>query len=174
MANKNPTLDALRRRASQRLVAADRRQRVDQISAAFLGSTRPFHEPNDEGGSKGLDALKKVRDDIRRLRPHLRRPYAKQLEIEDNRPENNLTDEEVELLYQDQLAKLRGPAASRPRCRSWLAASELAHAAGDTESMREKLRLLRDADPPPIVRCSAPFSRWMRCPATPIPTASLT
>ena len=35
----------------------------------------------------------------------------KQLEIEDNRPEDNLTDEEVELLYQDQLAKLRGPAA---------------------------------------------------------------
>jgi len=35
----------------------------------------------------------------------------KQLEIEDNRPEDNLMDEEVELLYQDQLAKLRGAAA---------------------------------------------------------------
>jgi hypothetical protein len=35
----------------------------------------------------------------------------KQLEIEDNRPEDSLTDEEVELLYQDQLAKLRSPEA---------------------------------------------------------------
>jgi hypothetical protein len=56
-------------------VVADRRQR-DKISAAFLEALNDtFHEPNAEGGSKGLEALKKVRDED---------------------PISNLTDEQLE------------------------------------------------------------------------------
>jgi hypothetical protein len=36
----------------------------------------------------------------------------KQLEIEDNRPEAHLSDEELELLYQDRLETLRTQAAA--------------------------------------------------------------
>jgi hypothetical protein len=36
----------------------------DKISTAFLeGLNEAFHEPNGEGGIKGLDAIKKVRDE---------------------------------------------------------------------------------------------------------------
>jgi hypothetical protein len=35
----------------------------------------------------------------------------KQLEIEDNRPEADLSDEELEMLYQDSLSRLRAKAA---------------------------------------------------------------
>jgi hypothetical protein len=36
----------------------------------------------------------------------------KQLEIEDNRPEADLSDEELEMLYQDALSRLRAKAAA--------------------------------------------------------------
>jgi len=113
MANKNPS-PSTRFGAGQANASRGRQKAArDKISAAFLEALNDtFHEPNDEGGSKGLDALKKVRDEdpatYARIFAAL---MPKQLEIEDNRPEDNLTDEEVELLYQDQLAKLRGPAA---------------------------------------------------------------
>jgi hypothetical protein len=60
-----PTLILQRASAPGRpmAVVADRRQR-DKISAAFLEALNDtFHEPNAEGGSKGLDARKKVRDE---------------------------------------------------------------------------------------------------------------
>jgi hypothetical protein len=39
----------------------------------------------------------------------------KQLEIEDNRPEANLSDEQVEQLYADALARLRARDEKSPR-----------------------------------------------------------
>ena len=46
------------------------RQRAarDKISTAFLEAlNEAFHEPNESGGCKGLDAIKKVRDEATRL-----------------------------------------------------------------------------------------------------------
>ena len=76
---------------------ADRRQRATRISAAFLEALdATFHEPNDTGGSKGLDALKKVRDEDPAT---FARIYAtllpKQLQIDDAPPEANLSDEQL-------------------------------------------------------------------------------
>jgi hypothetical protein len=116
MANPNPS-PSTRFGAGQTNGSRGRQNAArDKISAAFLEALNDtFHEPNDEGGSKGLDALKKVRDEdpatYARIFAAL---MPKQLEIEDNRPEDSLTDEEVELLYQNQLAKLRGPAEPAP------------------------------------------------------------
>jgi hypothetical protein len=91
------------------------RQRAarDKISTAFLEAlNEAFYEPNDSGGCKGLDAIKKVRDEDPAT---FARIYAtllpKQLEIEDNRPEADLSDEELEMLYQDSLSRLRAKAA---------------------------------------------------------------
>jgi hypothetical protein len=93
------------------------RQRAarDKISTAFLEAlNEAFYEPNDSGGIKGLDAIKKVRDEDPAT---FARIYAtlmpKQLEIEDNRPEADLSDEELELLYQDRLKTLREEAAAQ-------------------------------------------------------------
>ena len=84
------------------------RQRAarDKISTAFLEAlNEAFHEPNDSGGCKGLDAIKKVRDEDPAT---FARIYAtllpKQLEIEDTPPESALTDEQLEQVYQALLA----------------------------------------------------------------------
>ena len=80
--------------------------RGDRLSAAFLTALADtFEEANGEGGSKGLDALKKVRDEDPAT---FARIYAtllpKQLEIEDTPPESALTDEQLEQVYQALLA----------------------------------------------------------------------
>jgi hypothetical protein len=84
------------------------RQRAarDKISTAFLEAlNEAFHEPNDSGGCKGLDAIKKVRDEDPAT---FARIYAtllpKQLEIEDTSPESKLTDEQLEQIHQRILA----------------------------------------------------------------------
>ena len=41
----------------------------------------------------------------------------KQLEIEDNRPEGDLSDEELEMIYQDALSRLRAKAAGETATR---------------------------------------------------------
>jgi hypothetical protein len=76
------------------------RQRAarDKISTAFLEAlNEAFYEPSDSGGCKGLDALKKVRDEDPAT---FARIYAtllpKQLEISDEDPISNLTDEQLE------------------------------------------------------------------------------
>ena len=86
----------------------------DKISAAFLEALNDtFNEPNGKGGSKGLDALKKVRDEdpatYARIFGALQ---PKQLEIKDNRPEADLSDEELEMLYLHQLGTLRAKAVA--------------------------------------------------------------
>jgi hypothetical protein len=84
------------------------RQRAarDKISTAFLEAlNEAFHEPNDSGGCKGLDAIKKVRDEDPAT---FARIYAallpKQLEIEDTTPEAALSNEQLETVYQALLA----------------------------------------------------------------------
>jgi hypothetical protein len=84
------------------------RQRAarDKISTAFLEAlNEAFYEPNNEGGTKGLDAIKKVRDEDPAT---FARIYAtllpKQLEIDDTSPESALTDEQLEQVYQALLA----------------------------------------------------------------------
>jgi hypothetical protein len=76
------------------------RQRAarDKISTAFLEAlNEAFHEPNDTGGSKGLDAIKKVRDeDPATFARILAALQPKQLEISDEDPISNLTDEQLE------------------------------------------------------------------------------
>jgi hypothetical protein len=87
----------------------------DKISAAFLEALNDtFNEPNDTGGNKGLDALKKVRDEdpatYLRVVASLHR-----LEIEAHTtPEERLTDAELEMVYQHLLADARGAAAGEP------------------------------------------------------------
>src|SRR5580692_10260046 len=80
------------------------RQRAarDKISTAFLEAlNEAFYEPNDSGGCKGLDAIKKVRDEDPAT---FARIYAtllpKQLEIEDTPPEGKLTPEQLDWLEQ--------------------------------------------------------------------------
>jgi hypothetical protein len=76
MANANPN-PATRFGAGQTNGSRGRQKAArDKISAAFLEALNDtFHEPNAEGGSKGLEALKKVRDED---------------------PISNLTDEQLE------------------------------------------------------------------------------
>ena len=93
------------------------RQRAarDKISTAFLEAlNEAFYEPNDTGGCKGLDAIKKVRDEDPAT---FARIYAtllpKQLEIEDSTPESQLTDEQLSALYDEMLAQCAARAASQ-------------------------------------------------------------
>jgi hypothetical protein len=92
------------------------RQRAarDKISTAFLEAlNEAFYEPNDSGGCKGLDAIKKVRDEDPAT---FARIYAtllpKQLEIEDTSPESKLTYEQLELLEEHYRAILAGEVAA--------------------------------------------------------------
>jgi hypothetical protein len=91
------------------------RQRAarDKISTAFLEAlNEAFYEPNESGGCKGLDAIKKVRDEDPAT---FARIYAtllpKQIEIEDTSPESALTDEQLEQVYQALLVKTPRPDA---------------------------------------------------------------
>ena len=94
------------------------RQRAarDKISTAFLEAlNETFHEPNDSGGCKGLDAIKKVRDEDPAT---FARIYAtllpKQLEIEDTSPEAGMSNEQIEEYYaflSERLAAKAKPAA---------------------------------------------------------------
>src|SRR5580692_1200459 len=73
----------------------------DKISAAFLEAlSDAFNEPNNEGGIKGLDALKKVRDEdpatFARIFATLQ---PKQLEIDDTPAEASLSDEQLDKYY---------------------------------------------------------------------------
>jgi hypothetical protein len=84
------------------------RQRAarDKISSAFLEAlNEAFYEPNESGGCKGLDAIKKVRDEDPAT---FARIYAtllpKQLEIEDTPPEAALSNEQLETVYHALLA----------------------------------------------------------------------
>jgi hypothetical protein len=64
MANPNPN-PATRFGAGQTNGSRGRQKAArDKISAAFLEAlNEAFHEPNDSGGCKGPDAIKKVRDE---------------------------------------------------------------------------------------------------------------
>jgi hypothetical protein len=98
MANPNPS-PSTRFGAGQANGSRGRQKAArDKISAAFLEAlNETFHEPNAEGGTKGLDALKKVRDEdpatYARIFATL---MPKQLEITDEDPISNLTDEQIE------------------------------------------------------------------------------
>jgi hypothetical protein len=106
MANPNPN-PATRFGAGQANGSRGRQKAArDKISAAFLEAlSDAFNEPNNEGGIKGLDALKKVRDEDPAT---FARIYAtllpKQLEIEDIPPEAALSNEQLEQIYQALLA----------------------------------------------------------------------
>ena len=93
------------------------RQRAarDKISTAFLEAlNEAFHEPNDSGGCKGLDAIKKVRDEDPAT---FARIYAtvlpKQLEIDDTPPEANLSDEQLEAFYLELSAQIAAKAKGK-------------------------------------------------------------
>src|ERR1700730_1621903 len=98
MANPNPN-PATRFGAGQANGSRGRQRAArDKLSAAFLEALNDaFNEPNAEGGIKGLDALKKVRDEdpatFARIFATLQ---PKQVEISDEDPISNLTDEQLE------------------------------------------------------------------------------
>ena len=88
----------------------------DKISTAFLEAlSEAFHEPNDSGGCKGLDAIKKVRDEdpatYARIFAALQ---PKQLEISDEDPISNLTDEQLEAYCAELERQIAERAAARP------------------------------------------------------------
>src|SRR5580704_14273497 len=101
MANPNPN-PATRFGAGQANGSRGRQKAArDKLSAAFLEAlSDAFSEPNDSGGIKGLDAIKKVRDEDPAT---FARIYAsllpKQFEIDDIPPEGKLTDEQLEQVY---------------------------------------------------------------------------
>src|SRR5882672_6917667 len=115
MANPNPN-PATRFGAGQTNGSRGRQKAArDKISAAFLEALNDtFHEPNDEGGSKGLDALKKVRDEdpatYARIFAAL---MPKQLEIEDSTPESGLSDEQLEEYYAELTARIAAKAPAK-------------------------------------------------------------
>ena len=78
MANPNPN-PATRFGAGQANGSRGRQKAArDKLSAAFLEAlSDAFNEPNDEGGIKGLDAIKKVRDEDPATYAHLRCAHAK-------------------------------------------------------------------------------------------------
>jgi hypothetical protein len=116
MANPNPN-PATRFGAGQTNGSRGRQKAArDKISAAFLEALNDtFHEPNDEGGTKGLDALKKVRDEdpatYARIFASL---MPKQLEIDDRTPESELSDEQLEAFYEMLSERLAEKAAAAP------------------------------------------------------------
>src|SRR5260370_35903890 len=84
------------------------RQRAarDKISTAFLEAlNEAFYEPNDSGGCKGLDAIKKVRDEdpatFARIYASL---FPKHLEIETTSPEAAQSNAQLETVYKSLLA----------------------------------------------------------------------
>ena len=114
MANPNPN-PTTRFGAGQANSSRGRQKAArDKLSAAFLEAlSDAFNEPNDTGGCKGLDAIKKVRDEDPAT---FARIYAtllpKQLEIEDPSPEAALSDEQLEYLEQHYEALLAGRTAA--------------------------------------------------------------
>jgi hypothetical protein len=100
MANPNPS-PATRFGAGQANGSRGRQKAArDKISAAFLEAlSDTFHELNDKRGSKGLDALKKMRDEdpatYARIFAAL---MPKQLEIADENPLALFNEEEFEKL----------------------------------------------------------------------------
>jgi hypothetical protein len=126
MANPNPN-PATRFGAGQVNGSRGRQKAArDKISAAFLEALNDtFHEPNGEGGCKGLDALKKVRDEdpatYARIFAAL---MPKQVEITDEDPISNLTDEqleaycaELERQIAERAARTATPAITAPSSR---------------------------------------------------------
>jgi hypothetical protein len=115
MANPNPN-PATRFGAGQANGSRGRQRAArDKISAAFLEAlSDTFHEPNDTGGCKGLDALKKVRDEdpatFARIFASL---MPKQLEIDDAPPEANLSDEQLEAFYLELGAQIAAKAEGK-------------------------------------------------------------
>jgi hypothetical protein len=111
MANPNPN-PATRFGAGQVNGSRGRQKAArDKISTAFLEAlNEAFQEPNDTGGCKGLDAIKKVRDEDPAT---FARIYAtllpKQLEIEETSPQSKLTDDQLEQIHQRLLAGLPVP-----------------------------------------------------------------
>ena len=100
MANPNPNPNPATRFGAGQANGSRGRQRAarDKISAAFLEALNDtFNEPNGEGGCKGLDAIKKVRDEdpatFARIFAAL---MPKQVEITDEDPISTLTDEQLE------------------------------------------------------------------------------
>jgi hypothetical protein len=115
MANPNPN-PATRFGAGQANGSRGRQKAArDKLSAAFLEALNDaFSEPNSEGGIKGLDAIKKVRDEDPAT---FARIYAslmpKQVEITDEDPISNLTDEQLEA-YCAELERQIAERAARP------------------------------------------------------------
>jgi hypothetical protein len=119
MANPNPN-PATRFGAGQANGSRGRQKAArDKLSAAFLEALNDaFNEPNDEGGIKGLDAIKKVRDEdpatFARIFATLQ---PKQLEIDDTPPEASLSDEQLDKYYAElerQIAERDAAARATP------------------------------------------------------------
>jgi hypothetical protein len=119
MANPNPN-PATRFGAGQANGSRGRQRAArDKLSAAFLEAlSDAFNEPNDEGGIKGLDALKKVRDEdpatFARIFASLQ---PKQLEIDDTPAEASLSDEQLDKYYAElerQIAERDAAARATP------------------------------------------------------------
>jgi hypothetical protein len=119
MANPNPN-PATRFGAGQANGSRGRQRAArDKLSAAFLEAlSDAFNEPNAEGGSKGLDALKKVRDEdpatFARIFATLQ---PKQLEIDDTPAEASLSDEQLDKYYAElerQIAERDTAACATP------------------------------------------------------------
>jgi hypothetical protein len=112
MANPNPSPSTRFGAPDGNSPRAKQKGARDKISTAFLEALNDaFNEPNGEGGTKGLDAVKKVRDDdpatFARIFAAL---MPKQLEIEDTSPESKLTDQQLEDLYNEMLMRLAAKA----------------------------------------------------------------
>lgn len=110
MANPNPS-PATRFGAGNPSRGRQRAAR-DKISTAFLEAlNEAFDEPNDTGGCKGLDAIKKVRDEDPAT---FARIYAtllpKQVEIDERTPESELSDEQLEEYYAELGARIAAKA----------------------------------------------------------------
>jgi hypothetical protein len=113
MANPNPN-PATRFGAGQANGSRGRQKAArDKISAAFLEAlSETFHEPS-EGSTKGLDALKKVRDiDPATYARIFAALMPKQVEITEEDPISNLTDEQLEA-YCAELERQIAERASR-------------------------------------------------------------
>jgi hypothetical protein len=105
MANPNPS-PSTRFGVGNNLQRAKQKGARDRLSAAFLAAlAETFEEENAEGGTKGLEAIKKVRDEDPAAYARI---FASLMpkEFEFKTPESELSDEQVEMLYHEMLARL--------------------------------------------------------------------
>ena len=108
MTNPNPS-PATRFRAGQINPSRGRQKAArDKISAAFLETLHEtFNEPDGEGGTKGPEAIRKVRDtDPATYVRIIATVMPKQVEIEERPPEGQLTEEQMDEMIELMKAEL--------------------------------------------------------------------